>query len=203
MALSAASPRPGEQEPADHRRCVFHLRSAAHAGLEELHPLSALQHADPEAYATAIAKYDDTPQRRRLPETWIPVIDARWTEVIFLTPIHPHAIWSAWRDIAAVELPAQEFWAIGVEEIGPAVVLDRRLTRSGEPIDPREVSTLRTDEYCAEKETTARNAEWIAQLAREHRRGAWFHGTPHVLTRGPVALGSAEVVDWRDPWPGQ
>lgn len=182
----------------DLERCVFHLRTEQNAASSALLPLSALEHSDPRAFARAIAKYDDTPERRRLPETWIPGIEARWTEVVFLTPVRPHVIWQAWKDIAGIELPTQEFWAIPVEGIGPAVVLDRQISRTGEPIDPREVETLEASDYRSTVETTAGNAQWIAKLAAEKKRGAWFHGTPHVLTRGPVPLGSAEVIDWRD-----
>lgn len=121
----------------------------------------------------------------------------RWTEVVFLTPIHPHAIWRAWRDIAGTELPPQEFWAIPIDEIHRPVLFDRRLSRSGEPIDPQQVETVDPLAFRTATQTTARNVEWIAHLTGRRRRGAWFHGTPHVLTRRPVPVASAQVIDWR------
>lgn len=110
--------------------------------------------------------------------------------------MHPHAIWRAWRDIAGIELPAQDFWAIPVGEIGRAVVLDRHLSRPGDPIDPREVRDFDARGHRAMEHTTPGNEAWIETLAREHQRGAWFHGTPHVLTPDPVPLHSAQVIDW-------
>lgn len=147
----------------------------------------------------AIAKYDDTPEHRRLRDTWIPVLEARWTEAVFFSPIRPHAIWRAWRDIAGVELPSQEFWVIPVEAVGPAVVFDRHLSRTGDPIDAEEVERLDPRTYRSAAETTVRNEEWIAQLSATGKRGAWFNGTPHVLTRDPVPLASAAVIDWLEP----
>ncbi|MGP5265361.1 hypothetical protein ACTXLV_00165 [Brachybacterium alimentarium] len=180
-------------------RCVFHARTTHNADADELHPLSALERTDPRAFAAAIAKYDDTPERRRLRETWIPVLEATWTGVVFLSPIQPHAIREAWRAIAGVELPAKEFWAIPVEDLGPAIVFDRHLSSTGDPIDPQEIDVLDVAAYRSRDETTPRNAQWIDQLARAGKRGAWFNGTPHILTKGPVPLHSAEVIDWRAP----
>lgn len=183
----------------DLSRCLFHARSPAHAGQDQLVPLSDLRSSDPAAYRRALAKYDDTPARRRLPETWIPLLEARWTEVVFLSPVAPHAIWSAWRDIAGVELPAQEFWAIPARTVHRAAVLDRHLTASGDPIDPAEVTAFDPGTHRAAMHAPARNRDWVAQLAAQGKRGAWFHGTPHVLTAAPVPLASAAVIDWREP----
>src|SRR5690625_6306709 len=92
----------------DLERCVFHARSSRNASADELTSLSALAFSNPDAYADALSKYDDTPERRRLRDTWIPLIEAAWTDVVFLSPIRPHAIWRAWRSVAGVELPRSE-----------------------------------------------------------------------------------------------
>ncbi|MGP9681975.1 hypothetical protein [Brachybacterium sp. AOP3-A1-3] len=181
------------------QRCVFHARTAANAAADSVLPLSDLATSDPAAYERALAKYDDTPERRRLRDTWIPLLEARWTEAVFLTPIHPHAIWRAWRDIAGTELPSQEFWAIAIDDVHRPVLFERRLSTTGEPIDPREVEAVDPQSFTTAHETTPRSADWIAHLAETGRRGAWFHGTPHVLTRRPVPVGSAQLIDWQHP----
>lgn len=182
----------------DLERCVFHARTSENSGADALRPLSTLEHTDPHAYARALAKYDDTPERRRLRETRVPVLEVRWTEVVFLSPIRPQAIWQAWQDVAGIELPPQEFWAVPVDEIGSAVVLDRYLSTTGDPIEDEEVELLDSGSYRSAAGTTARSREWIARLSASGKRGAWFHGTPHVLTRGPVPLASATVIDWSE-----
>lgn len=196
----ARSPQPIRNDRAmDIERCVFHARSSRNASADELTSLSALAASDPDAYADALSKYDDTPERRRLRDTWIPLVEAAWTDVVFLSPIRPHAIWRAWRSVAGVELPSLEFWAIPVDEIGHSVVFDRQITATGEPIDQREVRAVDAKTYRSSRDTTNANLQWITSLARSNKRGAWFNGTPHVLTRGPVPLNSAVVIDWRNP----
>jgi len=108
-------------------REVFHVRTPLAPGTDALLPLDALRTLDPPAYARAIAKYDDTPERRRLRDTVVPLIAKRWTEVVFLSPVHPHATWRAWREISGRALPPVEFWAIPVDDVpSDAVVFDRR-----------------------------------------------------------------------------
>lgn len=182
----------------DLERCVFHARTSGNSGADALRPLSALEHIDPRAFARALAKYDDTPERRRLRETWIPVLEVRWTEAVFFSPIRPQVIWQAWQEVAGIELPSQEFWAVPVDEIGPAVVLDRHRSATGDPIEFEEVERLDPGTYRSVAETTTRNREWIARLSSEGKRGAWFHATPHVLSPGPVPLTSATVIDWSE-----
>lgn len=80
---------------------VYHAVVDLLPGTDALLPVSALRGIDEAAYRRAISKYDDTPERRRLAQTQIPVIDRGWTEVVFLSPVHPHAIWSAWMKIAS------------------------------------------------------------------------------------------------------
>src|SRR5699024_12376028 len=122
----------------DLERCVFHVRSSRNASADELTSLSALAFSNPAAYADALSKYDDTPERRRLRDTWIPLIEAAWTDVVFLSPLRPHAIWRAWRSLAGNELPSRELSAIPAADIGQPVGLDRQTTPTGEPMDRRE-----------------------------------------------------------------
>lgn len=183
----------------DLSHCVFHLRSPSNAAADALFPLSALAESDPDAHAKALEKYTDTPERARLPETIIPILDALWTEVVFLSPVLPHAIHRAWKDIAGTELAPQPFWAIPVDDVPVAVMLDRTTTRTGDPLDPREVTPFDPSTYQALTRTTERSRAWITELAAAGRRGAFFHGTPHVLTRGPVPLRRAQLVDWSVP----
>lgn len=182
----------------DDRR-VFHMQTASNAEATSLVPASSLEDSNPALFRKMLEKYDDTPERRRLPETWIPILNARWIDVVFLSPVHPRAIWEAWRDIAGIKLPSQRFWAIPVSELGRAIVFDRQKTAKGDPIAPSEVTELDPGNYRAAMSTTQKNRDWIAKLHAEHRRGAWHNGTPHVLTPGPVPLHNADVIDWADP----
>lgn len=109
---------------------VYHAVVDLLPGTDALPPVSALRGIDEAAYRRAISKYDDTPERRRLAQTQIPVIDRGWTEVVFLSPVHPHAIWAAWMKIASAPPrpappppPPMEFWQIPVESLPADAVI--------------------------------------------------------------------------------
>lgn len=182
---------------------VFHQRTRLAPGTTQLLPTDALAEIDPAAHARAIAKYDDSPERRRLRDTEIPGTGRRWTGVVFLSPIHPHTIWETWRKAGGRELPATEFWRIPVSALPDGcVVFDRHLSVTGDPIDPREVTPLDRDTFRTAVETTPENAEWLQDLVRRGRSGAWFNRTPHVLSPEPVDLDQAEVISWDRPFEG-
>ncbi|WP_295833364.1 hypothetical protein [uncultured Microbacterium sp.] len=177
--------------------CVFHARVELAAGTSSLLPMSDLADTDPAAYRDAIAKYDDTPERQRLRDTVIPGLGRSWTEVVFLSPVHPHAIWQAWFEIRGRRRPPMEFWAIPAQDLPDGtVVLDRTMTATGDPIDPREVERFDREAHRASPVTTAKNRAWLEEMARRGVSGAWFHGIPHVLAPGPVRLDRAHVVPW-------
>lgn len=179
---------------------VFHACVPLARGTTSLLPLDDLAAVDPAAAQDALAKYDDTAERRRLRDTVIPVLDRRWTAVVFLSPVHPHAIWRAWREIRGRERPDLLFWAIpSVDLPEGSVVLDRSSTATGDPIDPTEVTPFDRYAHRASTTTTPANRAWLEQCARQGVSGAWFHGIPHVLAPGPVPLDRARVISWRDP----
>lgn len=179
---------------------VFHQRTPLASGTDALLPVSALATVDPEVFARAVAKYDDTPERRRLRDSRVPVIDRLWTEVVFLSPVHPHAIWQAWREITERERPAMEFWQIPLESLPAGTVwLDLAGVATGGPIPADKVTPLNSRVYRTLTRTTEENHAWLSELAARGYSGAWFHGIPHILSPGPVPLDQATVIDWRDP----
>lgn len=180
-------------------RDVFHVRTPLAPGTDSLLPLSALKTLDPDAYAGAMAKYDDTPDRRRLRDTVVPVIERAWTEVVFLSPVHPHATWRTWRELSGRSLPRVEFWAIPAADLpADTVVFDRQRSLTGDPIDPRDVASFDPDSYEAALEVPPANREWLENLVAAGHSGAWFNLIPHVLTAGPVPLTNARVLSWDD-----
>jgi hypothetical protein len=66
-------------------RYLFHT----HTNDTQLVALSALARTNPAAFSTALRKYDDAPERRRLPRPWVPLLNCRWADVVFLSPVHP------------------------------------------------------------------------------------------------------------------
>nr|WP_274637520.1 hypothetical protein [Microbacterium bovistercoris] len=189
----------GVAVPKYHRgmRHVFHTRVDLAADTTALVPLSDLATIDTAAYEAAIAKYEGSPERRRLRDTVIPLLHLGWTEVVFLSPIHPHASWQAWQEITGEALPRVEFWAIPIDDLpDDAVIFDRTTSVVGEAIDPTEVVPLNRASFLTSMGVPDRNRQWLRELAGSGRRGAWFNRLPHVLTAGPVTLDHAQVISW-------
>lgn len=177
---------------------VFHQRVPLVG--DALVPASDLAAIDPAGYARAMAKYEDTAERQRLRETAIPGTGRSWTEVVFLSPVHPHAIWRAWREVRGKELPRVEFWAIPAVDLPRGtVVLDRTVSAVGDPIDPSEVTPFDAASFETATEVPPANRAWLEEMVRRGVSGAWFHGIPHVLAPGMVPLGGARVVGWGEP----
>lgn len=174
---------------------LFHAVTLLVAGTDALVPVAELKVLDPVAHAKAMSKYDDSPERGQLARAIVPVIERRWTEVVFLSPVHPYALWSAWREITGEELPAVKFWQIPIDAVpADAVVFDRSTSVVGQPIHEHEVVALDRSTYWPRLQTTDANRAWLASLAERGHRGAWFNRTPHVLTAGPVPLAAASTI---------
>jgi hypothetical protein len=178
---------------------LYHAEPIGLTG-ERLVPLSALAVTDPAAYAKAIAKYNDSPDRRRLPNRHVPLLDCRWQDVVFLCPVHPHVVWRAWQR-RGVEPVSQRFLAIPAKSVAhiPAVVYTPARTTPGEDIHPADVTPFDAATYTEMTDLPERTLAWYDTLIAAGRTGAQFHTVPHVLVRGRVDIGDAEVVDWRDP----
>jgi hypothetical protein len=177
---------------------LFHAKPSSLSG-SFLLPLSDLATTDPSAYAAAIAKYDDHPDRRRLPDRYIPIIDCRWQDVVFLSPVHPAAIWRAWAE-RRFEMPSRTFFAVDAAIVAelPAVVYTQKATRSGDDIDPADVVAFDPVAH-TDMQLSDRTLTWYdARIAAGSRGGAEFHTVPHVLVRGRIPIRGAAELDWRD-----
>ncbi len=180
-------------------REVFHARVDLLPGTRELLPLDDLAEIAPATYEAGLAKYAGSPERERLRETIVPLLNRRWTQVVFLSPVHPHAIWRTWLEVTGRQLPPVEFWSIPVDRLpAPSVVFDRKISTVGDPIDASEVVPIDVSTFRTSLETTAANRAWLESLSATGRHGAWFHGVPHVLVGAPVPLTRARLVCWHE-----
>lgn len=182
---------------------LFHqcVPLAGHANV--LVPLSRLRALDEPSWRRAWSKYDGDASRRRLRDSVIPLLERRWTEVVFLTPIDPTVIWRAWRDLTGQALPSQDFWAIPAEDVNalPAVVLDRHRSSAGNPLHPDDVEWFDPAKHRTLDCLPPASQQWLAELASSGRRGAWFNRTPQILVDGDLSLHGVEVIDWSNAAP--
>jgi hypothetical protein len=175
---------------------VYHTKPSPMIG-DELLPLSDLAVTDAAAHEAAIAKYDESPDRRTLPDRRIPVLDCRWQDVVFLAPVHPQLIWRAWAD-RGVTLPQRTFYAIPLQSIAahPAVLYRQRLTQPGEDIAAADVTPFHAEQYAELTALSPRTLTWYETLIAAGRQGGEFHTVPHVLVRGRVSVRDAVEVGW-------
>jgi hypothetical protein len=183
-------------------REVFHAQVKLLPGTRDLLPLDDLAELDPATYEAGLAKYRGSPERERLRETVVPLLNRRWTQVVFLSPVHPHAIWRTWFELTGQRLPSVEFWSIPVDRLPqPSVVFDRTISTVGDPIESSEIVPLDVPTFRTSLDTTAANRAWLESLSATGRQGAWFHGVPHVLVGARVPLTGARVVSWHEDPP--
>ncbi|WRS31054.1 hypothetical protein U6G28_05060 [Actinomycetaceae bacterium MB13-C1-2] len=178
---------------------VFHMCVPLAEGTDRLFPLEDLATLAPNVYEAAAAKYKDYSKRKALRDTAMPGLDKKWSQVVFLTPVDPRAIWRRWLDRTGEKLPPVKFWAIdpkGIDE--RSVLLERTVSCKGAPIDPREVTRFNRESFETVVKLPAASEEWLDALANSGRKGAWFNGQPHVLVPAPVSLEGAEVIDWSE-----
>ena len=163
-------------------------------------PLNALATVHPDVYATAKAKYAG---RERLMEYVIPLLGVRWNDVVHCAPIHPHLVYTAWREAGGAPR-STEWFKIPVERL-PAertVWFGYRTDFSPdagelppdadfEAFDParfRELEGLPAATLAAYREQLA--------LGRLPLR---FVRVPHVLVAGPIDVADLEEIEWSSP----
>lgn len=176
---------------------LFHICVPLAEGTDRLYPLADLAAIAPDAYRDAAAKYEGSPERVALRDTVVPGLGKKWSEVVFLTPVDPRAIWKGWLDRTGQRLPSVKFWSIDPRSIDErSVVFSRTVSSVGEPIDPSEVAPFNRELFETMVELPAASEEWLDELVNSGRKGAWFNRQPHVLVPTPVSLEGAEVIDW-------
>lgn len=167
---------------------LYHGVSDAMDGVT-LHPLNVLRDRAPGIHAREIAKYVGNPHREALPATVIPRLDCLWGDVVFLAPIHPHRLFTAWVAAGAKPNPDWAFFRIPLDRIAHAQVVTM-IGREVTPFDPatyRELTTVPDETHA-----------WYAKLAAQGRRGGDFVGVPHVLVRGSIDITGVEIIRWGD-----
>jgi len=155
-----------------------------------LYPLNELRTRHPEVYRRALAKYEDHPDRAKLPSTILPLLDCLWNDVLHCSPIHPPRLDDAWRAQGVERVPRKTFFQIPVDRVGHHPVAVMR---------GRELEWLNTACFQEITAVPAETVEWYRKLARQERFGAHFVGVPHILVKGPIDIEGVEIVNWRDP----
>jgi hypothetical protein len=179
------------------QRFVYHAVPPAMVG-ETLYPLRDLFRLEPDLYRLERAKYDDHPERRRIPQCHIAKLNCVGEEVLNFSPVHPNLIYRAWQGLG-VTLKPKLWFGIPLERLLhlPVVVtVPENKGRVGEDLGNEAVRWLEPETYrelTALPEVTLR---WYMRLVQEKKRGGWFVGVPHVLVKGQVSAIDLDPFDW-------
>lgn len=181
-------------------QCVYHLVPREMQG-ETLYPLNQLRTLWPEVYARAIAKYDDHPGRKLLPQRMIPKLGCLWNDVVQCAGLHPHVLYQALTERGMSVSPNLRFYQIPVERLEgkPLAVFysDPPEGREvGAPLDDSEIDLLDIREYREQTTLTARTLAWFDHLAEVGKVFGIFVGVPHILVQGTIDARGVPVITW-------
>lgn len=155
-----------------------------------LYPLNHLRDIYPDLFEREIAKYDDHPQRRLLPETRLPVLNRLWNDVIHTAPIHPHLLYRAWIERGAFVNPDCRFFQIPVDRVA--------MHTAGWMVE-RNVTLIDWNVYTELTTVPAETLAWYERLVAQGKHGADFVGVPHVLVTDQIDIAGLAPIRWSDP----
>jgi hypothetical protein len=179
---------------------VYHLVPPDMQG-ETLYPLAQLQALWPEVYARAIAKYDDDPGRKRLPQRVIPKLGCLWNDVVQCASLPPYHLYQALIDRGLTVSPTLRFYRIPVERLDgkPLAVFysDPPAGRDvGAPLHDSEIDLLTVRGYREQTALSARTQAWFDHLAASGKVFGLFVGVPHILVQGSIDVRGVPVITW-------
>ena len=165
---------------------------------DTLYPLNELKHIDAELYRRQLAKYDDHPRRRQLPNRVIPKLDCLWNDVLHFSPAHPCLIYQAWLELGKT-LKETTFYRVPVARVAahPAVVytLPKDIP-FGVNLPESCIERFDVPTFTELKTLPPATLEWYAKLHSQQQVGAFFVGVPHVLVKGSVTVSDEDTITW-------
>jgi hypothetical protein len=181
-------------------QCVYHLVPRDMQG-ETLYPLNQLKMLWPEVYDRAMAKYDDDPGRRLLPQRVIPKLGCLWNDVVQCAGLHPYWVYQTLTERGMNLNPNLHFYQIPIERLEgkPLAVYhadppdDREV---GALLDDSEIDLITVREYREQTNLTARTLAWFDHLATVGKVFGLFVGVPHILVHGSIDVRGVQVITW-------
>lgn len=125
------------------QRFVYHAVPPTMVG-ETLYPLRDLFRLEPDLYRLERAKYDDHPERRRIPQRPIAKLDCAGEEVLNFSPVHPKLIYRAWQGLG-VTLKPKLWFGVPLERLShlqAVVTVPENKGRVGEDLGDEAVRWL-------------------------------------------------------------
>jgi hypothetical protein len=149
-------------------------------------PLSQLRDRYPDIYEREVKKYAYRPERLNTP---VYPLDCRWSDVVFLSPVHPAPIFAALHESGRVGPVSIGYWTLDAELLDPArtcILLKRhdpelrpQPAEDFIPYAPESVANLSTP--------SAKALHRLRNLNATEPLYPWAD-IPHILHRGPIPV---------------
>jgi len=184
---------------------IYHQVPKAIVG-KTLIPLKLLRDAHPEIYDCQIKKYDDHPERKKLPDSKILKLRCTRGDVLHFSSLHPHKIYLGYKSVFESADFEISFFQIPITKINgiPAVYLDvsheeYEFGVDSESQDP--FYELITPETYKELDLhPERNLRFYKAWKAEGKKGApLYPHIPHVMVKGPIDVDDCKVIQWSQP----
>ncbi len=190
----------GTMSPISKPQSVWHLVPHEMRG-ENLYPLNQLRMRWPDVYARAIAKYDDDPARKLVPQRVIPKLGCLWNDVVQCAGLHPHHLYQALTERGMNISPNLRFYQIPIDRLEgkPLAVYysDPPEGREvGAALDDSEIDLLDVQAYREQSQLTARTLNWYDHLASVGKVFGLFVGVPHIMVQGSIDVRGVPVITW-------
>lgn len=166
---------------------LHHLLPTQTRGTELL-PLAQMRTQDPNLYERHARKYEHRPEAM---DELIPPLSCTWSEVVFLSPVHPRPLFEALQRSGRT-VPRAEPATLDASQLDPTRCTIR-LMRHGasghypDPADEDDYLPFTTAGLRAVREVTVAAIERLANLGPTDPWLPWVD-VPHILHRGPIPL---------------
>lgn len=164
-----------------------------------LYPLNRMKSLYPEIYAQQIAKYNDHPSRRNLPQRIIPKLNCLWNDVVQCAPIHPRHLYRQLVQHGFELNPDMRWFQIPLETIQDmpvAIYFSQYKEDITLPLPETAVEWFDFDHYQELTTIPADTLAWYDRMQEKGRVFGIFVGIPHILVQGEIDTRHTSVITW-------
>jgi hypothetical protein len=149
-------------------------------------PLKQLRDRYPDLYEQHAQKYARRPETMDQP---VPPLGCTWTDVVFLSPVHPAPIFDALRESGRIGPDSLDYWTLDAESLDPrrTCILLKRHDPEFRPQPPEDFIPYSPAAVAALATPSERALHRLRNLNATEPLYPWAD-IPHVLHRGPIPL---------------
>jgi len=156
-------------------------------------PLNDLRELYPDLYEAGVAKYAHRPQTM---DITVHPLGCRWTDVVFLSPVHPAPIFDALRESGRIGPGALDYWTVEAGLLDPAstCILMKRHDPEFRPQPPEDYLPYSPSTVATLSTPSEKALRRLRNLNATEHLLPWAD-IPHILHRGPIPLTLFRTAD--------